>query len=76
MWKGKYSKRGRKGYVMSRRNDIGPYSTENCFIQTAVENVKEAHINKPKGLVNQRDVRSTLRFLNKQALHFQSIVNN
>lgn len=35
-------------YVMARYGDTGPYSPENCFIQTFRENVQEAQCGKPK----------------------------
>jgi hypothetical protein len=40
---GKWEERGcRKGqYVMSRKNDIGPYEVENVFIQTCTQNCLE-----------------------------------
>jgi hypothetical protein len=40
---GHWENRGRKKgqYVMSRYNDIGPYSKDNVFIQTCTENLNE-----------------------------------
>ena len=41
---GQLENRGKKvgQFVMSRKNDIGPYSVENVFIQQTSENIKDA----------------------------------
>jgi hypothetical protein len=53
MWikSGHYHNRGKKKhqYVMSRYDDVGPYSVDNCFIQMASLNCSQA----PKNTANQ-----------------------
>lgn len=42
---GKWSERGRHGFVMARNGDVGPYSRENVRVITQAENMRETHIN-------------------------------
>ena len=43
---GQFNNRGRKSgqYCMSRYNDTGPYAKHNVFIQTHIQNSKDANI--------------------------------
>ena len=50
---GKWEQRGcRKGqYVMSRKNDVGPYAIGNVFIQLQEDNRREAMLGKPANYI-------------------------
>ena len=50
---GKWEQRGfRKGqYVMSRKNDIGPYAIENVFIQSCEDNHKQVILSNETRLI-------------------------
>jgi hypothetical protein len=49
---GHWNDRGRKlnQYCMSRYGDVGPYSTTNVFIQTHIQNSKDANIGHHRNL--------------------------
>lgn len=44
---GKWGERGRTGYVMARKGDVGPYSPDNVYITTVQENSRDAWRNTP-----------------------------
>lgn len=39
--------KGRSGYVMGRRGDVGPYSQTNVYICSQVQNLKDSYVFKP-----------------------------
>lgn len=41
-----YRGRGKNSYVMARHNDVGPYSSDNVSIKTALENASEGNLGK------------------------------
>lgn len=50
---GYWDKRGRPGYCMARRGDVGPYSLDNIYFCTISENISDSWISHPKSARNQ-----------------------
>lgn len=47
-------------YVMSRHNDVGPYSVENVFCQTQSANAREGHLGKPERIDHKSRLPETI----------------